>query len=233
LVLGDHSGFKNASLILEKFSQEVLLCGRCGPASNESGAEYLGSKEKLNELSYRLGLDEILFCQGGISNADIISQVEEFRKLGLRFSILAPGGHYLVSSSEKHGRGQIVQSDSIPELLQPHNLRLKRLSDIGISLLLLLLLPLVLLKSGKPLVFLRNFVSVLSGKKTWLGTAGKDWERYGLRPAVISTKILAGKTADSALVESLDKLYIQEFLAEHEFWTVLKNLGHLGTSEKA
>ena len=233
LVLGDHSGFKNASLILEKFSQEVLLCGRCGPASNESGAEYLGSTEKLNELSYRLGLDEILFCQGGISNADIISQVEEFRKLGLRFSILAPGGHYLVSSSEKHGRGQIVQSDSIPELLQPHNLRLKRLSDIGISLLLLLLLPLVLLKSGKPLVFLRNFVSVLSGKKTWLGTAGKDWERYGLRPAVISTKILAGKTADSALVESLDKLYIQEFLAEHEFWTVLKNLGHLGTSEKA
>jgi hypothetical protein len=45
---------------------------------------------------------------------------------------------------------------------------------------------------------------------------------------VISAKILAGKNARPALIESLDKLYLQEFLAEHEIWTILKNLKHLG-----
>ncbi len=228
LINGNASAYEAARDILDKYSQEVLISGRCGPGSAADGGEYLGESAHLPELSYRLGLDELVFCQDGLKNAEIISSVEKYRKLNLRFSFLASGGRYLVSSSEKHNRGQIVQADTNPELLQVHNLRLKRLSDLGICLLLLPLLPLILLRGSSVSGFFRNYFKVLMGSYTWVGPETDAWQRYGLRPAVITTSVLAGKDAGNALIDSLDKLYIQEFLAEHEAWTVLKNLRHLG-----
>jgi hypothetical protein len=80
---------------------------------------------------------------------------------------------------------------------------------------------------------MKNFFSVLAGHMTWVGPTTNAWQRYGLRPAVISTSVLAGKDADNSLIDSMDRLYIQEFLAEHEVWTVLKNLHQLGNRRQA
>jgi len=233
LISGDEKAYQNAMDILSKFSQDVLVCGRCGRPDDSPAPGYLGKPESLAELSFRLGLDELIFCQDGMSNAAIIEGVEKYRKLNLRFSILAPGGRYLVSSSEKHNRGQIMQSDSRPELLQVHNLRLKRLCDLGICLLLLPLIPLISFRVQSVTSLFRHYAQILAGNQTWVGTSTDAWQRYGLRPAVITTSVLAGHDADKSLIDSMDKLYIQEFLAEHEVWTVLKNLKHLGNKNQA
>jgi GT2 family glycosyltransferase len=230
LISGDQIAFQNACEILSKFSQDVLICGRCGNPANELEPSYLGPADKLPELSFRLGLDELIFCQDGMTNKAIIGGVEKFRQLNIRFSILAPGGRYLVSSSEKHNRGQIMQSDSTPELLQVHNLRLKRLCDLGICLILLPVMPLIAFRVKSFSALFQNFLNVLTGSMTWIGPSTDIWQRYGLRPAVINSALLAGKNADKSLIDSLDRLYIQEFLAEHEVWTVLKNLRHLGNT---
>jgi GT2 family glycosyltransferase len=233
LICGDENAYRNAGEILSKYSQDVLVCGLSGMPGNESVPGYLGPMENLPELSYRLGLDELIFCQDGLSNSAIVKGVEKYRNLNLRFSILAPGGRYLVSSSEKHNRGQIMQSDTRPELLQVHNLRLKRLCDLVICLLLLPLIPAVVLRTASISGTIKNFFSVLAGQMTWVGPTTNAWQRYGLRPAVISTSVLAGKDADNSLIDSMDRLYIQEFLAEHEVWTVLKNLHQLGNRRQA
>lgn len=231
LVNGNSRDLAHAAGILQRYQDEVLLCGRCGPAPEpgvSAESEYLGSSSSIQELAFRLGLDELLFCQGSISNAAIVGSIESLRKTGIRFSIMGPESRHLVSSSEKHSRGNVLQNESIPELLQPHNLRLKRLSDLGIIFLLIPLLPYLLFRVESIAVFFRNAISVLTGSHSWLGPENPDWQRFGLRKPIISTKILAGKGAEPALIESLDKLYLQEFLAEHEIWTVLKNLRHLG-----
>lgn len=227
LALGDRSSVLHASSILEQFQQDVLLCGRCGPEDPGDNAR-LGGYPDIPELAFRLGLDELLFCQQSMRNDEIIASLAKYKRLHLKYFFLGPGGKYLVSSSEKHHRGNILQTESIPELLQPHNLRLKRLTDLAICLILLPLFPLLLLKTRSFAGFLQNYLEVLGGSRTWNGTANQEWQRFGLRPAVISAKILAGKNARPALIESLDKLYLQEFLAEHEIWTILKNLKHLG-----
>lgn len=228
LILGSHAASARATGILKQFQQDILICGRCGPEASQGEADYLGTEKEVPELAYRLGLDEIVFCQQGISNSEIIAEIESYRKLNLSFSILGPESPFLVSSSEKHSRGSILQNESIPELLQAHNLRLKRLTDLGICLLLALLLPLTLLKVKSVSGFFGNFFRVLSGTRTWVGPENPEWQRFGLPEPVISTEALAGAGAGPALTESLDKLYLQEFLAEHDVWTVIKNLHHLG-----
>jgi hypothetical protein len=228
LVCGNADDYANARNILGNLQHDVLLCGYCGPETDAGSADYLGTTDQLPSLAFRLGVDELLFCQGSISNKEIIHGLEKFRNLQLRFSILGPGGRHLVCSSEKHSRGSVLKSDSIPELLLPHNLRLKRLCDLGISLLLIPAIPFLLLKVESVVRFFGNFLAVLTGKRTWVGTESREWQRFGLKPAVVSSQVLAGIDAEPALVESLDKLYLQEFLAEHEIWTVLKNLKHLG-----
>lgn len=227
LAVADESAFQHASTVLGHFQQEVLICGRCGPQSS-SDKSYLGTELQIPEFAFRLGLDELLFCQQSISNASIIAYLEKFKSLQLKYSFIGPGSRYLVSSSEKHHRGNILKSESMPELLFPHNLRLKRLTDLAICFLLLPLLPVILLRISSVKGFFRNYLEVLAGERTWNGTENQEWQRFGLRPAVVTTRILAGKNALPALVEGLDKLYLQEFLAEHEIWTIFKNLHQLG-----
>ncbi len=132
-----------------------------------------------------------------------------------------------MSSSEKHIRGNVFQSENIPDLIKPYNLRLKRFTDIIIILLIILILPVILfrIKSFKRLIY--NIIAVSLGKRTWIGLSDDKFKDHGLKKGIITMVHLAGSEAEPSLIKSLDNLYLQEFLPEHEIWTVIKNIQHL------
>jgi hypothetical protein len=229
LIVGDSVDAEQARMILRKFDQEMAVCGWVSPEpqTHPGQANYLGSIESLPTLSYRLGLEEILFCLGKLTSMQMVYWIQIIRNSGIRFSFLAPNGHFIVSSSEKHARGKVYQSENIPDLVRQYNLRLKRLTDLGICIFLLAFLPLVLLSMKRPLTFLKNWKNVFIGKMSWIGLMTNRYRSHGLRDGIITMENLAGPNAVSSLIESLDSLYLNEFHPEHEFWTILKNLRKL------
>ncbi|HPI11604.1 MAG TPA: glycosyltransferase [Catalimonadaceae bacterium] len=229
LMAGSASDVENARSILRKFDQELAVCGWVSPDpdSQTSQANYLGVMKSLPALSYRLGLEEVLFCLGDLRSTEIIHWIQTMRNSGIRFSFLAPNGHFIVSSSEKHARGKVYQSENIPDLVRPYNLRLKRLSDFAICIVLLAFMPFVLMFMKRPVTFLTNWKNVILGKMSWIGLKLNRYRTHGLRDGIISMENLAGPQAEQSLVESLDSLYLNEFHPEHEFWTVLKNIRKL------
>lgn len=226
LVVGASGDVEKARMILRKFDQEMALCGWVSPDEEVRPEQpnYLGPISSIPTLSYHLGLEEILFCLGRLDSNRIIHWIQEMRNSGIRFSFLAPNGHFIVSSSEKHARGKVYQSENIPDLVRPYNLRLKRLSDFGICIVLFAFLPFVLLIMKRPVTFLKNWKNVFFDKMSWIGLKSNQYRSHGLRDGIITMENLAGPHAEKSLIESLDSLYLNEFHPEHEFWTVLKNI---------
>jgi len=229
LIAGGSKDVDQARLILKKFDQDIAVCGWVSPHEDYAlgQPDYLGSISSIPKLSYYLGLEEILFCLGQLDSLKIINWIQTMRNSGIRFSFLAPNGNFIVSSSEKHTRGKVYKSENTPDLIRPYNLRLKRLSDFGISIVLIAFLPIILLLMKRPLTFLKNLNNVFFGKMTWIGLTINPYRSHGLKDGIITMEILAWPDAESTLIQSLDTLYLNEFYPEHEFWTVLKNIRKL------
>lgn len=229
LVAGGPGDLIPARNLLSQYPEELVLCGWAGPpggAAAEGG--WMGPLDSIGRIREQMGIDEVLFCSGTLTYSTILSLLEANCGSGLTFSFLPEGGRFLVSSSEKHNRGTIRQAGSIPDLIRPHNLRIKRLIDVVASLILLLLFPLIFWRFNRPGGFLANLLAVLKGEKTWIGLASGQYRSHGLRPGIITMADLAGKEAREEMVAALDNLYLGEFHAEEEIWNLVKNLNRLG-----
>jgi len=229
LVAGKESDFQNALTTLKKFEDQILVSGWISnDVINNKKPFYLGETQNLATLSYRLGLSNLLFCLAGISAKSAIEIMDKVKKLNIRFSFLAPGASFIVSSSAKHSRGKVFQGENIPVLIQPFNKRRKRLADLLISLLMCFVWPLVPFKGGNIVGTFLNIGKVLVGKKTWVGLSDNKLKSFGLKDGVITMGDLAGPKANPSLKNALDQMYMQEFHLEKEIWTVLKNLDKTG-----
>jgi GT2 family glycosyltransferase len=225
IIAGQETDFGATSLVLKKFEDQILIAGWISENTVATkNASYLGNCSELNTISYRLGLDQLLFCLQGVSSKSAISIIDKFKNSNLKFSFLAPDSTFIVSSSDKHDKGQVLQSENIPTLILPFNLRKKRLSDLIICFLILFIWPLAVLRGNSISNVLTAIMQVFSGKKSWVGLAENRLKAFGLKDGIITMRDLAGLDETPALVESLDKLYCEEFYIEKEIWTVLKNL---------
>jgi GT2 family glycosyltransferase len=229
LVAGGPADLAPARQLLSQYPEELVLCGWAGqPGASEQVSGWMGPLDSIGRIREQMGIDEVLFCSGTLTFSTILSLLETNRHSGLTFSFLPEGGRFLVSSSEKHNRGTIRQSGSIPDLIRPHNLRIKRLIDVVAALSLFILFPLIFWRFSRPGSFLANLLTVLKGKKTWIGLASEQYRSHGLRPGVITMADLAGEGAPKEMVAALDGLYLGEFHAEEEIWNLVKNLRRLG-----
>lgn len=224
LLWGPGSVFEQISQFLGTRESGQQLAGWVwdNPAPNEKN-RWLGSSSSIPELLYRLGIKELLFSTQSIPYKTIIQNLDQLSQKKIRFSFLGKEASFVISSSEKHNRGNVFQSETIPEALQAHHLRQKRLMDLVVCLLLLAGIPFLLLSGNLRTSFFRNWWSVFSGSKSWVGLSHSRFEGHGLKPGVIQMGDLAGPDADEGLIQSLDFMYLNEFHPEQEIWTVLKN----------
>lgn len=190
---------------------------------NEIQNRWLGKPDGIPELLYRLGIKELLFATQSLAYQEIILQLNKLAPKKIRFAFLGKDASFVISSSEKHNRGTIFQSETIPEALQAHHLRQKRLADLVICVLLTAGTPFLFLTGRLGIKFIRNWWWVLIGKRSWVGFNHNQFAGHGMRQGIISMKDLAGPGADPGLVQSLDFMYLNEFHPEQEIWTVLKN----------
>lgn len=230
-VVGTKSNFDRVQQMVSPYESKILLAGWIAPhaqVGDEQDAYYLGNVSELAEISYRLGLDQIVFALEGMPAQEAIQIMDRFSGKMLNFSFLAQSADFLVSSSQKHDRGHILLADFGPAILLPYNLRLKRLADLLLCGLLLLLWPLSLHQGFSFSTFFQNWWQVLTGQKTWLSLSDNHLLEFGLRNGILTMADLAGAQSRNSWVRSLDILYIQEFQPALDVWNVLKNMGKIG-----
>jgi len=122
--------------------------------------------------------NEIVFCSTDFSFAEIIQQIDSCGSR-IDYKILNEGSNALIGSNSKNSAGDLYVAERSYALFKPQNIRSKRVFDFAVALLLLPLLPVnvfVIKNFGK---FISNWISVLSGAKSWIGfSSGKNLKAF-------------------------------------------------------
>lgn len=183
VIAGSEAEYDEVMQLLEESGVRQQVLGRI--AVNKEDQTAIGYYKELGQLSGLLPFREIIFCQGQLSFAEIIAQIQSLPAgIGARFH--SSGSHSLVSSDSKDSSGEAVSKENGYPLADPYYRRLKRLADVAVSLAGILSFPVQLVLIKKPFSFLANCFVVIAGKKTWVGYAGKGSALPVLRPGILA-----------------------------------------------
>jgi hypothetical protein len=131
----------------------------------------------------------VIFSGKDVSSTKIMELMGAFRNWNGQIKIAPESSETIIGSDSKNEPGELFTVDVKFHLSQPHNLRKKRIMDLIIAVVGLLLTPMLLI-SRRGLTIWGNCFPVLLGRKTWVGYQQSDKKLPALKPHVIEA---AGK----------------------------------------
>jgi O-antigen biosynthesis protein len=175
---------------------------------------FLGTTDKLKELTDLFAIEEIIFCGKDISSQQIIDYMSRIPGKDVEYKIAPPESMFIIGSSNVENPGELYVVD-INNINKAVNKRNKRLIDILSAISLLFLSPILILFQKKPIRFISNIFSVISGKKTWVGYVAADVNLKALpeiRTGVLSPlDYLHKNSADALTISRLNSLYAKDY----------------------
>jgi lipopolysaccharide/colanic/teichoic acid biosynthesis glycosyltransferase len=149
----------------------------------------------------------------------------------VRVRFHAAGSGSIIGSDFSSTSGETLSTDVSFKLGKPHYRRIKRLIDVAISGLFLLLFPLHFLFVKSPVRFLHHCLQVLFADKTWVGYITPREELPILRNGVLAPNGFFVNKAQSLPAETvhlLDYWYAKNYQPVHDLKIIYKNYVRLG-----
>lgn len=224
IIIGDIAAYQQTASILAKVHYAPHIYGRVG-VNDEAG---LTTINELKPLLYSAGIDEVIFCAGDISYKAILDKMQECGEK-YDYKIHLPASQSFVGSNSSHTAGDLYTADTRYNLSRFASQRNKRMLDIVIAALLLLLSPILAIWVQKPFGFVGNCCSVLLGRHTWVGYNKQRAQLPVLKPAITPPYQLQEGFVPSAKVqEQMDISYAQYYSATLDLNFIFTNLKFLG-----
>ena len=117
--------------------------------------------------------EEVVFCGKDLPLQHIIELMAQLKTTGVDYKIAPAEGDYIIGSESILSPEEIYLAD-LDTISTDTSRRTKRLFDIGISLLLLLLSPILFWFQRKKKYYFPDCLKVLVGKLTWVGYTGHN-----------------------------------------------------------
>ena len=215
--------------LLNKASIPQNFIGIVAPAPTEDKT-YLSHLSNLKEIVQIYQVNELIFCSKDISAQSIMHWMTELGNK-MDYKIVPKETMSIIGSNSKNTPGELYTVDIQFNIASPMNRRNKRVFDVGISLAILPLLPLLFFVIKDGFSFLKNWLSVLLGTKTWVGYHS-DFQNENLpklKAGILNpTHNLKIKIEDEATIRRLNFLYARDYEPERDFEVFRKGFKFLG-----
>jgi len=210
-----------------------------GERADEKNKNYLGDTSGLKELAELYQPNEVIFCSKDASNQQIIQWMSELDS-AIGFKTVAEGGGSIIGSSSKDTQGDLYALDKNYSIMRPLSKRHKRILDILICGGLLISSPIVIFRVTRSFGFMKNWLLVLIGKKSWVGyhLNETNTERLpSIKPGVLTPTDIAhanhprGKhrdRPDQQTINRLNRLYARDYTTDNDFHIIRKGFKQLG-----
>jgi hypothetical protein len=183
----------------------------------------LGSIQDLDKIVDVFKIQEIIFCSQDVDNQIIIGWME---RLGtaVEYKILPEKSNSIIGSSSKNTSGELYTFETQFKIASPMNRRNKRVFDILICFLTVILSPILIFKFTFFTSIFKNWLSVFIGKKTWIGYSksllkGLPKLKEGIFPIF---KAIELGNLNVKTLEKLNFLYAKDYDVWQD-WAILKN----------
>ncbi len=208
------------------------IAGRVSPGEQPLQSDYLGKLEQIHEIIQINRIDELIFSSVDLSSREIIQTMLQLGDLQIDYKIAPPESISIIGSNSIDTAGDlyVLQINSIA---REKNLRHKRLLDVFLSLIFLLLSPALCWTIQNTGGFFGNIFQVLSGRKSWVGYARLP-ETNAQLPEIRRGVIAPSDIFDSDLPDSkkgeLNILYAKDYQLYHDLEYIAKAWKKLGQS---
>jgi GT2 family glycosyltransferase len=207
--------------LLTKALLDQSLLGRISPCEQDHHS--IGHLSEITSLIKNIRINRIIFCVGGLSLTEIITQVQRLTNRQIHFLFHVSESNAIMGSHTIAPGADIVTGYVDYRIASSYQQRMKRIVDVLLSLFLTVSIPF----HHKPGVFAKNIYRVLTGSKTWVGYATAATGLPVIKTSVIST---VGNLQNSniSLFEKADSLYAKNYDWWQDIVIVFQNYRHLG-----
>ncbi len=221
LIVATPEEFKEINTLLKQAGLSSRILGRV--AANGNKEEAIATLAQLQSLMQNTRAKEIVFAQGFLSYQAIIHSIQLLpNDICVRFH--AHGSGSIVGSDSKNSSGEYVAVEGTFQLAHPYQRRMKRLADIGVSLLVLLTFPLQVFIVGFNGIY--QAVLVLLRQKTWVGFGSRNRNLPRLLPGVLNTTGEPNTLATSepnAESKQIDLWYARQYDWRNDLKIIIRN----------
>jgi GT2 family glycosyltransferase len=170
IIVGDYEECERVRSLLLQSTATLDLIGYVAIEPQQNLQQFLGNSHQLKEIAEIYHLNEIIFCAKNISSQEIIQFMIDIGQQ-LDYKIVPQDSWSIIGSNSKYTAGDLYTIDIHLNLNEQRHRRNKRLLDVLVATVLLVLFPFALLLIPHRTQFLNNWWQVLLGKKTWVGYA--------------------------------------------------------------
>lgn len=228
LVVATEAEYQALLQLMQDMNMEERVLGRIGLEDSDKGA--VGSLRQLQVVAHNTAFRELIFCEGTLSFREIIASLDQLKnKTRIRFH--AAGSQSIVGSDSKDGSGEALSRENTVRLGRAYNLRLKRLTDLGVAILGITGFPILVFLVRKPGRFFINCWAVLFARMTWVGYATNEKKLPPLRKAVLACNGIPATIPQQLPAESLqmiDYWYARDYEPGNDLRLVAKMYRRLG-----
>jgi O-antigen biosynthesis protein len=165
-ILGQQPEFMRIKSLLEQTYPHIESIHHIALSSSPDQAQI--NSHQLDEMLEIHRLNELIFSAKDLSSMNIIEIMVSTSAAQLEYKIAQPDTSYLIGSNSIDTAGDYYQLH-FDALEQATNKRIKRVFDLLICFILLLLSPLLLMFFKKPMRFFKNLFGILGSKYTFVG----------------------------------------------------------------
>jgi GT2 family glycosyltransferase len=142
VIVGELEESERVSQILRQTKSKVQSIVFLAASDVKDKEEYVGTINQLDQVIDIQKIDEVIFCAKNITAAAIISKMLQLEGRKLDFKIAQPETSFLIGSNSIDSQGDLYVLD-INQINKPANRRNKRIGDVVVGLISLVLSPLI------------------------------------------------------------------------------------------
>lgn len=153
--------------ILSYHLPSYFIVGFIHSKNKEQEVDWLGPIEHVESLCVIHEINELVFCSKDISSEDIMSIMAKTKNQKIKYKIMPEQSDVIIGSNDKNSTGEFYSFDFKIQLNE--SLLLKRLLDVVLSLLFIVLSPILFFSKTYRTSIFKNIIPCLMNKKTWVG----------------------------------------------------------------
>mgnify|MGYP006268922383 FL=1 len=230
VIVGSEEEAGRAQQLLQRAEVPRRYRGLIAPQPDtRPSATHLGGVDQLPELVRWFRVDEVIFCLRDLPAKTIIYWMDHLGKR-LSYKVLPEGSMSIIGSSSRNTAGELYTIDVRYAIATPAHRRNKRLFDLLANGILTVLLPVLFWLQPKPAAFLKNWLAVWWGDKTWVGYDEQDTSLHQLprlKPGVLSP-VRQTTGIDPFTRHRLNAQYARDYRPLNDLRILWRNVRRLG-----
>lgn len=229
-IVGDEEETSRVHQILEQTNSKIQSVIYLS-SEDEKGDKFTGHINQLDQAVTIHEIDEVIFCAKNISAAQIISKMLQLDEVNVDFKIAQPETSFLIGSNSIDTKGDLYVMD-INRINKPANKRNKRIIDVLLSLVLLVLSPLIVWVYGNKKKFFSNMFGILRGKLSFVGYArihhASNLRLPNIKQGVLSSLLMVPHSKmDDDAISRLNLIYAKNHSFLMDLKIILRNFRSL------